>query len=137
MSEGERKSLESARRKTERLYAGLLSIGSAAFADALAAEGAPQLAAYRAEWDDLIDRRGALISYDVIGVVPGRSAAEYHVVLELEKATIGMNALWTDEGAGRLKGTRVHDRLSSFAPWQPLDLGALCPGPGRNPRVLR
>jgi CubicO group peptidase (beta-lactamase class C family) len=83
--------------------------GAGAYAKALADDVKADLAAFEAEWRQLTDAYGVLLSVQLLGTIPGETALQSRslVRLKFERATMLMSYAWKD---GRLLSTQPRAR---------------------------
>jgi len=96
-----------------------------AFAQALTTEGAAVLDEYVAEYQSLLDRHGALLSYALAGSVPRRNTAKSFVTLHFERGVVPIVYAWREKGEGRLGGSAVGDGPPLARIFAPVGKGAL------------
>lgn len=99
--------LERGNRKTARLFAGLLRADSSVYREALTEEGAPYFDDYWNEWRGLVEARGPLHAYDLLGSSPGRGSVTSRVRLQFRTGALTMTLFWGDQASGRLRGTFI------------------------------
>lgn len=108
--------LERVAERTRSLFSALNCGDRDAFAIALGEGGRPHLDDYVAEWNDAVDRLGALQSFEILGVAPGRSARSI-VKLQMAEGEIVISCFWADRGTGRLHGTHLHEDPAAPYPY--------------------
>jgi hypothetical protein len=110
--------LDRAIARTSRLYTGLVLGRREAYLDALGEDGRGAIDDYWSEWTGLVERRGALRSFRVLGARPAYGSASVATVLRFSPGgVVVMNSLWADGGTGRLHGTLVHRRPATPMPF--------------------
>lgn len=77
-----------------------------AYEEVLAPDGLQFVNDYVREWSDLTARHGPLVSWRVVGSIPGRrGSARTFAWLQFERGTVGMTWNTRDLGAGRVIGS--------------------------------
>ena len=104
--------------RTSRLYAGLVLGHRDAYLDALGKDGRDAIDDYWSEWTGLVERRGELRSFRILGARLAYGSASVATVLRFSPGgVVTMNSLWADGGIGRLHGTLVHRRPATPTPF--------------------
>jgi CubicO group peptidase (beta-lactamase class C family) len=92
---------------TRRLLQGLVVADSTAYLRALQEEGAPYFDDYWQEWQSLVEARGPLHAFEILGSVAGSRSVTTRSRLQFRTGCITMTYFWGDVGRGRLRGTFV------------------------------
>lgn len=98
--------LDATNGRTGRLLASLIREESG-YAEALGEVGAPFVESYEHEWAGLLDERGALRSFRILGSHLKGSLVDSRARLTLDRGEVDMVYFWTERGRGRLGGSYV------------------------------
>lgn len=93
--------------RTAALIDALMDGDSAAYRTALEPDGVRFLDDYVEEWRELINRRGPLHYYEIVGTMASDSAALTFVRLHFRGSEATMRFRWLDLARGRLSGTDI------------------------------